>query len=130
MNSSQISQNDLKKFGLTLSLILAVVSLVNFLKHQQTALYIFWAFSGITAIFALFWTKHLKTTYNIFIRTTQAIGWLNSKLILIFLYYLVITPIGYLMRLFKKDPLIKKLERDSLSYWENLDKPSDFKQQH
>jgi hypothetical protein len=47
-----------------------------------------------------------------------AMGWCMTRLILIALFYLVVTPIGLLMRLLGKDFLELKLDRSSaVSYW-------------
>jgi hypothetical protein len=45
------------------------------------------------------------------------IGWTLTHLILGVIYYLVLTPIGLLMRLVGKDPMRRRLERDASSYW-------------
>jgi hypothetical protein len=45
------------------------------------------------------------------------IGWTLTHLILGLIYYLVLTPIGLLMRLVGKDPMRRRLERDASSYW-------------
>lgn len=44
-------------------------------------------------------------------------GWFNTRLILIITYYFVLTPIGLLAKLFKKDFLNLKIEREAQSYW-------------
>lgn len=44
-------------------------------------------------------------------------GWFNARLILIITYYLLLTPIGLLAKLFKKDFLNLKIEREARSYW-------------
>ena len=45
------------------------------------------------------------------------IGFVVSHLLLGVLYYLVLTPIGLIMRLAGKDPLRLKGDRNALSYW-------------
>jgi len=46
------------------------------------------------------------------------IGWVMSHVVLGAVYYLCITPIGFLMRTLYKDPMQRKLEPESGSYWE------------
>lgn len=45
------------------------------------------------------------------------IGWTLTHVILGLIYYLVLTPIGLLMRLTGKDPMQRRLERSAGSYW-------------
>lgn len=45
------------------------------------------------------------------------IGWTISHLILGVLFYLVITPVGLLMRLFGRNPLARNIDRKAATYW-------------
>lgn len=44
-------------------------------------------------------------------------GWTISQFILGIVYYVVLTPIGLLLRLFGFDPMKRSLERQAASYW-------------
>ncbi len=43
-------------------------------------------------------------------------GWINTRIILFLLFYVVITPTALMMRIFGADPLRKRLEPDVDSY--------------
>src|SRR5262249_39080951 len=45
------------------------------------------------------------------------IGWVVSHLVLMTIFYLVLTPIGMLMRLFGRDPMTRSFDRSAQSYW-------------
>jgi len=45
------------------------------------------------------------------------IGWVMSHLILGFIYYLVLTPVGLGLRLAGRDPLHRRFDRGAKSYW-------------
>ena len=45
------------------------------------------------------------------------LGWLLSHLLLGVIYYLILTPIGLVMRLFGRDTLRRRLDPDAESYW-------------
>jgi len=45
------------------------------------------------------------------------IGWVLSHIVLAAAYYLVLTPIGLTMRLFGHDPLKRRFEQNTDSYW-------------
>lgn len=52
-----------------------------------------------------FWTKTkqlLSPAYRLWIRFGDALGWVNSRIILGALFYLVIAPIGLILRLLGK----------------------------
>jgi len=45
------------------------------------------------------------------------IGWVMSHLVLAFVYYLIITPIGLPLRALGRDPMQRRFEPDAISYW-------------
>jgi hypothetical protein len=45
------------------------------------------------------------------------IGWTLSHLVLGAVYYLVLTPIGLVMRLMGRDPMLRRFDRAAKSYW-------------
>lgn len=48
---------------------------------------------------------------------TWPIGWIVSHVILAAIFFLVVTPIGLIMRLFGYDPMGRRIDRDANSYW-------------
>lgn len=51
----------------------------------------------------------------------HALGWLNTRLILGILFYLVFTPLGLLFRLVGRDALALRRDPGRSSYWEPCD---------
>jgi hypothetical protein len=47
------------------------------------------------------------------------IGWTVSHLLLGAIYFLVLTPIGLVLRVLGHDPMNRKLDRDATTYWTN-----------
>ena len=45
------------------------------------------------------------------------IGWTVSHLMLGTMYYLILTPVGALLRAFGNDPMHRKFDRDAKTYW-------------
>lgn len=50
-----------------------------------------------------------------------ALGWLNTRLLLGLFFFLILTPIGVLMRLFGKDLLDQRIDRSATTYWKKRD---------
>ena len=44
-------------------------------------------------------------------------GWVFSHVLLGVTYYLVITPIGLILRLLGKDPMRRRFDREAKTYW-------------
>ncbi len=45
------------------------------------------------------------------------LGWASSHIILLIVYYFVVTPIGLIMRVCGHDPMRRKFDRDTTTYW-------------
>ncbi len=62
-------------------------------------------------------------------RAVTPVGWVVSHVVLGFIYYLVITPIGLLMRLLRRDRLQLSSGENATSYWvehKTSDDPSRY----
>ena len=59
----------------------------------------------------------LKPVYIGWMLAAFPIGWTVSHLLLGSIFYLVITPIGLMLRLFGRDPMQRKFDRETKSYW-------------
>jgi hypothetical protein len=46
----------------------------------------------------------------------HALGWINSRILLSLVFYLVVTPIGFAIRLFGRDPMRRGFDREAPSY--------------
>lgn len=55
----------------------------------------------------------------------QPIGWTLSHLVLGVVYYLVLTPIGLLLRLGGRDPMRRRFDPEARSYWIEREQRSD-----
>lgn len=55
--------------------------------------------------------------YYGWMKLVSPIGWVVSHVIFAITYFLVLTPTGLFMRLLRYDPLTRRLEPDSESYW-------------
>ncbi|MFQ5913810.1 MAG: SxtJ family membrane protein [Nitrospinota bacterium] len=47
----------------------------------------------------------------------RAVGWVNTRILLVIFFFLVITPTAVVARLFGKDLLSQRLDPDAESYW-------------
>lgn len=55
--------------------------------------------------------------YKIWMVFVRGLAWIQTRILLIMLFYLTVFPIGLILKLFRKDFLSKKIEKDKKSYW-------------
>lgn len=60
-------------------------------------------------------------------RFAQALGWVNTRIILSLVYFLIFTPIALFFRLIGKDPMDRSFEKRD-SYWIKR-VPKEFRQE-
>ncbi len=113
----EITTKDLKEFGLGLAVILIILGLVNLLKGHRNMFDLFFGLAAFAATVSLASPELLRRLYKGFLPVAHALGWINTRIILILVYYLVLTPTGLLMRLFCKDPMSRKIDVSVESYW-------------
>lgn len=111
------SVKELRKFGVTMAIACAVISIFTLLQNKSFYR-VFLAIAVLFAIFALLFPGALKFVHEFWMSLAHAMGWLMTRVILSVLFYLVLTPIGLIMRICGKDLLNTKFAGDNdLSYW-------------
>ena len=117
MGKKETTVKDLRQFGLVLALILAVFAFLHFRKGHEHAYLWFAGFSAASLAAGVFFPGALAPVFRVFTKVAHALGWFNTRVILIVVYYCLLTPIGLVMRLFGKDLLDKRMTRHEKTYW-------------
>ncbi|MEI6831388.1 MAG: SxtJ family membrane protein [Candidatus Omnitrophota bacterium] len=65
----------------------------------------------------------LKQIYKVWMRFARILSWINTRIILVIMFYLVFTPVGLVMRLFRIDLLERNKNKGS--YWKKKER-KDF----
>ena len=113
----EIKIKDLRQFGIALGIILGVIGGIHMLKgHVHAYPWFFW-FAVASLLLGAVFPIVLKPLFIIFTKVAHAIGWFNTRVILIVVYYVLLTPIGLIMRILRKDPLDRKIDKNKETYW-------------
>jgi hypothetical protein len=67
-----------------------------------------------------------RKVYGWWIALSIVLGYFISRLLLTLLYFLVVTPIGLVMRLVGKDPMERRIDRSAATYWIKRDQEEDY----
>jgi hypothetical protein len=73
-----------------------------------------WPFivGAILSFFGLVMPVILAPFFKLWMWLGEGLGWINSRIILTVVFYLLIMPMGVVMRLFGSDPMKRKLNKD------------------
>lgn len=120
MEKPGLDKSALRKFGVTMASVFLVISILFFFRHKYNAAVNSLAVSCVFIFMGLISPVLLRPVYIAWMRFAFILGWINTRVILVVLFYLVFTPIGLLMRLFRVDLLERKNKADS--YWKKKEK--------
>ena len=77
-----------------------------------------WAVLSLTALaLNVFAPRAMRVVYRLALFAAQGISWVLMRIVLAFVFYLVLSPMGLTMRLLGKDLLEQKMDRGTESYW-------------
>ncbi len=114
------NRKTLKEFGMTMGVAFLVISGLLLLRKKYTGATYSLLVSSVFFIMGLALPVLLKPAYIVWMRLAFILGWVNTRIILIILFYLIFTPIGLIMRLFRIDLLERRKEAGS--YWKKKEK--------
>jgi saxitoxin biosynthesis operon SxtJ-like protein len=114
--SEPITKRNLRSFGLLTGAIWAVIGVLPWVFRGAPLRTWALVLGGLLAGFAVVWPAALHYPYRGWMALGHALGWINSRILLSLVFYLVVTPMGFVMRLFGRDPMNRKLDRDATSY--------------
>lgn len=116
INDLKTDTPDLRKFGLLVGGVLCVLGLLLLLRHKTNYPYLFWPGAGLIA-FSAVCPRALKYPYIAWMTMAFALGFIMSQVILTLFFFLLVTPIGLVARLFGKDFLKRKRDLQATTYW-------------
>ena len=126
------SRKELVVFAAAVAFFLAIVGALLH-RHHPDAARVLWLLvipvAALGAAAAWWLPGATRIIYLAWMYAVYPIGWTISHLALAVVYYLVVTPIGLLMRLFGRDPMRRKFDPSATTYWqphESADEPERY----
>ena len=105
-----------RKFGLVVGVVFGLLGALLLWRGRHYYIY-FLAASAALILPALVYPPVLKPVHKVWMTVALLIGWVMTRVILTVLFFLVLTPIALIARLFKRNFLDLKLDRSARSYW-------------
>jgi hypothetical protein len=124
---------EIRSFGLTLAAGLPVIALIlaAIARWRSGAWPVWPVYAGAGGV-ALGLLSVMSRPigvgiYRVWNLVGGVIGWVVSSVLLVIVFWFVITPVGLLLRVFGRDPLERKWDRQAPTYWKDAEKPVDAK---
>lgn len=111
-----MSDRDVRKFGVTIGIVLVFLAAFFFWKGKPSAIY----FASAGVLFAAA-TRLLpglmRPAYRAWMAFAVIMGFVMTRVILTVLYFVMFTPIAVVMKLLRKDLLHERFDRRAETYW-------------
>lgn len=111
------SPRALKRFGLTVGPVILLLGAIFLWRHRGAG----WPLLSIGTVLVLaarLAPVTLKWVHGPWMIAALALGWIMTRIILTIVFFLVVTPIGLLQRLFGKRAIEVDFRADAASYWQ------------
>ncbi len=96
-------------------LVLSIVALARF--GGVAAAIILAALAAVSMLLGALQFRFMRAVFLLWMWATFPIGWLVSLVLFAAVYFLLVTPIGLILRVLGRDPLARRFQRDAESYW-------------
>ena len=117
---------ELRKFGLACALFSSVLISVLYFKYEISY---FWYIIPLVFMIALLIPIFYIPLYYIMRLLGFILGYINTKVILTLIFFLIITPIGIVLRIVRKKLYPTKFDPAANSYWIKYEQTNDFTRQ-
>ncbi|MFV1966342.1 MAG: SxtJ family membrane protein [Pirellulaceae bacterium] len=120
------SAKELRVFAILLVLFSGIVTWVigARLDAPLAGTIVFGVAAGMAAL-GLLVPRLIWPVYVVWMAAALPVGWLVSHAVMAAVFYLVITPIGFIMRVCGRDPMERRFDKDASSYWKERDEPTE-----
>lgn len=120
------SKKELRTFGLCALGFLALVGWIVFRRSGSIpAGAIVAGFGLVCAVLAFTVPKALRPVWIVLMVVNYPIGWVVTHVVMTFIFYVVVSPVGIIMRLTGRDPMERAFDRNAKTYWKPRRAPSD-----
>jgi len=114
--AAALTKAELRKFGLTVGTAFAVFGGISWWRGHEWPPLVLWTLAVLLIVPGLLAPSILGPVQRGWMAFALVLGHINTRIILTVLYYLVMTPVGLIMRLFR-DPLDRSLKNTRDSQW-------------
>jgi hypothetical protein len=112
----RVPEKELRNFGLLTGLLFAGLFAALPLLRSRTPGRWPWIVAAVLWLAALLWPRSLTLLYRWWTRLGQALSWFNTRAILTLIFVILITPFGFVMRVFSRDRMRRGFDPKCESY--------------
>jgi hypothetical protein len=113
---SNTETKEIRNFGLLFAALGVFAGAFMVWKENHNS-WVAFSLAGIFLLTGLLLPRVLGPFYRVWMRFAALLAWVNTRVLLTVFFFVVLTPIALMMKLFGKDLLNQKVEKSAESYW-------------
>ena len=106
----------LRRFGLTMGSAFVVLGAFALWRHRDAG-WIFLICAGIWTLLGALLPNALRYTYAAWMAVGRVLSWFTTRVLLTLVFFLGVTPVGALQRVFGKNSIDLRCRSDDATYW-------------
>lgn len=110
------SKSELRKFGLSVGAAFTVFGAISWWRGHEVPPLVLWTIGAALMVPGLLFPTVLGPVQRGWMKMAAFLGHVNTRIILALLYYVVFTPVGFIMGFFR-DPLNRSWKDAKESNW-------------
>jgi hypothetical protein len=110
------SPRELRKFGLTVGGVFLLLATVSWYRGHVIPPRVMWTLGAALVVPGLLVPSALAPVERGWMRMAAVLGHVNTRIILGVLFYVVFTPVGFVLRRFR-DPMTRRMDDGESSHW-------------
>ncbi len=115
-NRREVTQNEARKTALIVAVVLGVIAVFFWYRERLTVMSVLAAIAIVLAIIGAFVPQLAILFHRGWMTLAFALGYVNSRILLTLVYFLIFVPYGIISRLAGRDPLDLR-GKSRTSYW-------------
>jgi hypothetical protein len=112
---TEAGRKQLMSLGLAAGAFFILLGLAPLRYHGATRGWAL-AFGALFAAVAVFCPRLLRRPYAGWMALGKALGWVNTRVLLGLIFWLLFTPFGFILRLMRKDPMNRAFDHRAGTY--------------
>ncbi len=123
------TREEVRKFGILFAVVLTAVAV--YLRYSgKESWHWFLVGAGAFLFTGTIAYRVLRPVYRIWMKFAFLLGWVNAQVLLGIFFYLVLTPVGIVLRATGRDLLDRKIDLKAVSYWRKREGPAAGPEQY
>ena len=110
-DNKKLTIKELREFGLlTGGIIAGLFGLILPLIKGHSLPILPWIMVIVLVGLAIILPKSLEPIYRVWMKIGLTLGWVNSRIILSIVFFIILTPMAFIMKLLKRDTMARKFD--------------------